>query len=88
MFAGIGRGIALELWRQGAHIVVLSNQPENLDKLKKEYPSIEIACVDLLDWDKTRETVGSLGTFDGLVNSAGICILESFFECSPKSYDT
>ncbi|KAJ8730132.1 hypothetical protein PYW07_017170 [Mythimna separata] len=85
---GIGRGIALELWRQGAHVVVLSNQPENLEKLKKEYPTIETTCVDLRDWDKTRETVDSLGTFDGLVNSAGVAIIEPFFECSPESFDT
>ncbi|KAJ8728117.1 hypothetical protein PYW08_016502 [Mythimna loreyi] len=85
---GIGRGIAIELWRQGAHVVVLSNQLENLEKLKKEYPTIEIACVDLLDWDKTRDTVDSLGTFHGLVNSAGVAIIESFFECSPASFDT
>uniref|UniRef100_A0A2A4JDX1 L-xylulose reductase n=1 Tax=Heliothis virescens TaxID=7102 RepID=A0A2A4JDX1_HELVI len=84
---GIGRGIAVELWRLGANVVVLSNQLDNLEKLKKEYPSIEIACVDLLDCNKTRELVNTLGDIDGLVNNAGVVILEPFFECSPESFD-
>lgn len=86
-FAGIGRGIVLELWRQGANVVALSDQPENLESLKKEYPTIDIACVDLRDWDKTEEVVHSLGVFDGLVNSAGIAIIESFLECSQANFD-
>ncbi|KAJ2946013.1 hypothetical protein O0L34_g4933 [Tuta absoluta] len=84
---GIGRGIVTELWRQGANVVTISNQQENLDKLKKEYPSIEVACVDLRDWDKTRAVVESLGAFDGLVNNAGIAIIESFLECKPHNFD-
>lgn len=84
---GIGRGIALELWRQGSNVVVISNQPDNLEILKKEYPSIETACVDLADWDKTREVVDSLGVFEGLVNNAGVAITAPFLECSPESFD-
>lgn len=67
--------------------MTLSNQPDQLEKLKKEYPSIEIASVDLRDWDKTREIVDSLGIFDGLVNNAGVAIIESFLECKPTSFD-
>lgn len=85
--AGIGRGLVVELWRQGANVVTLSNQPENLAKLKKEYPSIEVVSVDLRDWDKTRQVVDSLGAFDGLVNNAGIAIIEPFLECKPSSFD-
>ncbi|XP_026725278.1 L-xylulose reductase-like [Trichoplusia ni] len=84
---GIGRGIAVELWRQSANVVVLSNQPDNLEKLKEEYPAIETVCVDLRNWEETRKAVDSLGVFDGLVNNAGIAIIEPFLECTPESLD-
>lgn len=77
----------LELWRLGANVVALSNQTDNLNKLKNEYPSIEIACVDLCDWDKTRKVVDSLGVFDGLVNCAGYINNQPFLECSPEIFD-
>lgn len=84
---GIGKGTVLELWRLGADVVALSHQAENLAKLKSEYPSIETACVDLADWDATREVVDALGVFHGLVNCAGFIITESLLECTPKVFD-
>ncbi|XP_049868926.1 D-erythrulose reductase-like [Pectinophora gossypiella] len=84
---GIGRGIVVELWRQGANVVTLSNQPENLKNLKMEYPSIEVVSVDLRDWDKTAAVVDSLGVFDALVNNAGVAIIEPFLQCKPSSFD-
>ncbi|CAH0719383.1 unnamed protein product, partial [Brenthis ino] len=83
---GIGKGIVLELWRLGANVVALSHQADNLNKLKNEYPSIEIACVDLCDWDKTRKVIDSLGVFDGLVNCAGFIYNQPFLECSPEIF--
>ncbi|XP_028174661.1 D-erythrulose reductase-like [Ostrinia nubilalis] len=84
---GIGKGIVTELWRQGASVVALSNQPENLQKLKNEYPSVEIVNVDLRDWDQTRQVVESLGVFHGVVNNAGVAIIEPFLESKPGSFD-
>ena len=87
IFKGIGKGTALELWRCGANVVALSNQEDNLNKLKNEYPSIETVCVDLCDWNETRKIVDSLGAFDGLVNSAGFINNQPFLECSPETFD-
>ncbi|KAI8435936.1 hypothetical protein MSG28_004104 [Choristoneura fumiferana] len=84
---GIGKGIVLELWRQGANVVTISNQLEDLQRLQAEYPTIETACVDLRDWDSTRKTVDSLGVFDGLVNNAGVAIIEPFLECTQTNFD-
>ncbi|XP_026753973.2 D-erythrulose reductase-like [Galleria mellonella] len=84
---GIGYGIATELWKQGANVVALSNQKESLQKLHKEYPSIEVVCVDLRDWAKTKAAVDALGIFDGLVNNAGIAKTEPFLECTPEYFD-
>ncbi|XP_045448612.1 L-xylulose reductase-like [Melitaea cinxia] len=84
---GIGKGTVLELWRFGAKVVALSQQADNLEALKREVPSVEIACVDLRDWPKTRQVVDSLGIFDGLVNCAGYIHNEPFLECSPEAFD-
>ncbi|CAK1547160.1 unnamed protein product [Leptosia nina] len=85
--SGIGRGTAIELWRLGANVTALSHQEDNLIKLKNEYPSIEIACVDLRDWDTTREVVKSLGEFHGLVNCAGFIENQPLLDCSPDIFD-
>ncbi|CAG4979972.1 unnamed protein product [Colias eurytheme] len=85
--SGIGRGTAIELWKLGADVVALSHQLESLQKLKHEYPSIEIACVDLCDWNKTREVVESLGVFHGLVNCAGFIHNQPLLECTPEVFD-
>lgn len=84
---GIGKGVVLELWRQGANVVTISNRPENLENLTKEYPSIQVANVDLRNWDETKAVVDSLGVFDALVNNAGIAVIQPFLECSAASFD-
>lgn len=86
-FAGIGRGIAIELWRAGANIVALSRTREHLESLHSEYPSIEVVSVDVADWEKTRAAVQALGRIDALVNNAAIAICEPFFESSLSSFD-
>jgi len=84
---GIGRGIAVELWRAGANIVALSRTRSHLETLHMEYPSIEIVDVDIADWEKTRKVVESLGHFDALVNNAAIAVCEPFLECKPADFD-
>ncbi|CAH0579231.1 unnamed protein product [Chrysodeixis includens] len=84
---GIGRGIAVELWRAGANIVALSRTRSHLETLQSEYPSIDIVDVDVADWDKTREVVESLGHFDALVNNAAIAICEPFLKCTASEFD-
>ncbi|XP_050671361.1 L-xylulose reductase-like [Leptidea sinapis] len=84
---GIGRGIAIELWRAGAKVVALSRTRSHLESLQSEYPTIDIVDVDVADWDKTRQVVESLGVFDGLVNNAAMAICEPFLECKPDVLD-
>lgn len=84
---GIGRGIAVELWRAGANIVALSRTRSHLEQLQSEYPSIDIVDIDIADWDKTRNVIESLGHFDALVNNAAIAICEPFLICSPDNFD-
>ncbi|XP_059047123.1 L-xylulose reductase-like [Achroia grisella] len=84
---GIGRGIAIELWRAGANIVALSRTRTHLESLQSEYPSIDIVDIDIADWNKTREVVESLGHFDALVNNAAFASCEPFLDCTPSDYD-
>ncbi|KAJ0177187.1 hypothetical protein K1T71_007196 [Dendrolimus kikuchii] len=84
---GIGRGIAIELWRAGANIVALSRTRSHLESLQSEYPSIDIVDVDIGDWEKTRKVVESLGHFDALVNNAAVAYCDPFLECSPETFD-
>lgn len=84
---GIGRGIAIELWRAGANIVAVSRTKSHLETLQGEYPSIDIVELDIADWDKTRTVIDSLGPFDALVNNAAVAICEPFLECSPNDFD-
>ncbi|XP_013199789.1 L-xylulose reductase [Amyelois transitella] len=84
---GIGYGIAEELWRLGAAVVVITNIAENVQKLKAQYPTIEVVCVDLRDWVETKECVDSLGVFDGLVNNAGVVLNQPFLECTKELFD-
>ncbi|KAI5651834.1 enoyl-(Acyl carrier protein) reductase domain-containing protein [Phthorimaea operculella] len=84
---GIGRGIAVELWRAGADVVALSRTRSHLETLQAEYPSIDIVDVDLANWEKTREVVESLGHFDALVNNAAYASCQPFLECTLSEFE-
>lgn len=77
----------MELWNRGAKVVAVSNNSENLHNLKKEYPTIEIKTVHLENWMETRQIIGSLGHFDGVVNNAGIISIQPFLECSVDNFE-
>ncbi|GBP62868.1 hypothetical protein EVAR_44724_1, partial [Eumeta japonica] len=85
--AGIGRGIAIELWRAGAEVVAVSTTLSYLETLQKEYPSIRIEALDLSDWDNTRKVIDSLGHFDCLVNNAALGLNEDFLMATPENFD-
>ena len=63
--AGIGRGIAKRLAREGAEVVVWDRTP-----------SIDSIAVDVTDWDEVRDaaarTVERMGGIDVLICSAGV----------------
>lgn len=54
----------------------------------KEESAIIPICVDVNDWNSTRNAVESLGPIDVLVNNAGIAILEPFMEVTPEHFDS
>ncbi|XP_032525460.2 L-xylulose reductase-like [Danaus plexippus] len=84
---GIGRGIAIELWKAGAKVVAVSRTQSHLDSLHAQYPSIDVVALDVGDYDKTRQVIDDLGHFDALVNNAAIANCQPFLECSPDVFD-
>ncbi|CAG9584618.1 unnamed protein product [Danaus chrysippus] len=84
---GIGRGIAIELWKAGAKVVAVSRTKSHLDSLHAQYPSIDVVALDVGDWDKTRQVIDGLGHFDALVNNAAIANCQPFLECTPDVFD-
>ncbi|XP_014207954.2 L-xylulose reductase-like [Copidosoma floridanum] len=85
---GIGKEICLRLSKYKGTVIALSNNKENLDKLSKEYPQIQIIFVDLLDWDATRAAVKNVLPIDLLVNNAGVAILAPCLKAPPQHFDT
>ena len=68
-------------------MIALSQTKKNLESLVKEDPKIQTVCVDLADWDATRNAVKSILPIDLLVNNAGIAILDPFLTAKPEDFD-
>ncbi|KAJ8679029.1 hypothetical protein QAD02_014816 [Eretmocerus hayati] len=84
---GIGKDLALRLSKYRATVIALSKTKENLDQLRKQDANIVTICVDLCDWDKTRNAVKSVLPIDLLVNNAGVACLRPFLSATQKDFD-
>jgi len=82
--SGIGRAMAIKVNGFGAETIALSNNAERLASLRKEVPSIQTVCVDLLHWDKTGAEIQKLGAVHCLVNNAGADCSTTFWTLRPK----
>jgi len=74
--SGIGLGCAVALAEAGAHVVVSARSIDKLnsvvDAIKAKGLSAEAMVMDVADTNLVQEIIGSKGTFDILVNSAGL----------------
>ena len=82
---GIGRDTVRRLVADGAEVVALSRAAADLDSLKNETGCDTIA-IDLAELDAAAEAVAGALPLDGLVNNAGITILEPALETSMASF--
>jgi len=85
---GIGRAVVEELHAQGAIVYALSRNPDNLQALKQEVPSVITICADLANWEETRSALESLEPIDCLINNAAVAHTGSFWETTPEDFDT
>ena len=78
--SGIGEALTYEFARQGAQIIISSNQQAELDKVKAQCELLDCECyiqfLDVTKIDKmhpiTDALVKKFGKIDVLVNNAGI----------------
>ncbi|CAG7837801.1 unnamed protein product [Allacma fusca] len=85
---GIGRALCLKLANDlGAIVWAVSKNPDNLNSLKAECPTITPVSVDLEDWGATRSAIDSIGPVDYLVNNAGVLIIKSFLDTTAEDFD-
>ncbi|GFY77636.1 hypothetical protein TNIN_216281 [Trichonephila inaurata madagascariensis] len=75
---GIGRALTLKLVECGAEVVAVSRTQADLDSLRKESPKIQPLCLDISNWDLTKNALKSIGPVDLLVNNAGIMELKEY----------
>jgi 3-oxoacyl-[acyl-carrier protein] reductase len=92
---GIGRAIALALSKEGARIVVASNEPENNEKVAGEIRGgggeALVVYLDLSSADSIKEAFGTAlkeaGRVDILVNNAGITKDGLAMRMKPEDWD-
>jgi len=89
--SGIGRGVALYLARAGAHVGLLDRNLEGVRAAALEAGSkAAYAAADVADAGQVRNAVdvlvASLGGLDGLVNCAGVDLLQDFSGTTPEQW--
>ncbi|XP_053948106.1 L-xylulose reductase [Anastrepha ludens] len=84
---GIGRALCQHLSTAGAQVIALSKSADKLEELKNNYSNIETISIDLKNWQNVREVLSKLPQIDGLVNNAGVAIIEPFEELTEKDFD-
>ncbi len=80
--SGLGRGLALEMARRGAHIVAVDINPERLAEtaslVEAEGSSCLVKITDVSNWEEMSamadEVFGEMGQVDILVNNAGVAV--------------
>jgi NAD(P)-dependent dehydrogenase (short-subunit alcohol dehydrogenase family) len=81
--SGIGKGLAEELARRGAHLVISDVNVERIEKtaegIRKAGGKVSASRVDVSDYDAVRkmvdDTVAAHGRIDYIFNNAGIAVV-------------
>jgi NAD(P)-dependent dehydrogenase (short-subunit alcohol dehydrogenase family) len=73
---GLGRGVAAELARRGAHVIVHGRDPGKVESVRREVGAAEGQLADLADLQQVRRLAAEAGQLDTLVNNAGVIVPE------------
>ncbi|MCX4150454.1 MULTISPECIES: SDR family oxidoreductase [Paraburkholderia] len=84
--SGIGRATVEALCGSGANVVAAARNVNELARLAEE-TGCEPMMLDVSDESAIDEVLGSLEAFDGLVNCAGIALLERAVDTTGASFD-
>ncbi|VVC35134.1 NAD(P)-binding domain,Short-chain dehydrogenase/reductase SDR, partial [Cinara cedri] len=82
--AGMGEKITSRLLELGACVYAIVEKEENL---KSAIPNTKPIVCDVSDWEKTYKTMLEIGPVHGLVNNAGVAVIEPFFNVSQHGWD-
>ncbi|CAM4772405.1 unnamed protein product [Rotaria magnacalcarata] len=82
------QSLALKLAKLGAKVIAVSKTNEHLKELIAQDNSITPVCVDLADWNATKEAIKLHLPIQLLVNNAAVAILDSFLDVKPEDVDT
>ncbi|MBQ8587427.1 MAG: SDR family oxidoreductase [Oscillospiraceae bacterium] len=91
---GLGLGIVKRLCEEGASLIITYNTGDITEaKACAEAAGVEFDAyqADLSKDEEIHALAEKLASYDdiyGLVNNAGICLFENFFEVTPESYET
>jgi len=85
--SGIGRAVALELARRGAHVILGARRADRLESVAAECRALgveatAVAC-DVTSQDDCRRLIASATKVDVLVNNAGFAIFDAIAEARP-----
>jgi NAD(P)-dependent dehydrogenase (short-subunit alcohol dehydrogenase family) len=69
---GLGRSVAAELTRRGAHVIVHGRDAAKVDAALRETGAAEGLVADLADLAQVRRLADEAGELDTLVNNAGV----------------
>ena len=69
---GLGRRVAAELVRRGAHVIVHGRDPAKVGEAVEETGAAEGLVADLADLGQVRRLANEAGELDTLVNNAGL----------------
>jgi NAD(P)-dependent dehydrogenase (short-subunit alcohol dehydrogenase family) len=84
--SGIGRATVEALCASGASVVAAARNVNELARLAEE-TGCEPMMLDVSDESAIDDALGSLDAFDGLVNCAGIALLERAVDTTGTSFD-
>src|SRR6266700_7725035 len=89
--SGIGLATAIALSDRGAKVALLARSSDALQQLAQKLPGSLPVTVDITQFDRLREAIGTVhqhyGRVDGLVNNVGRSYAASVEEIDPTLFD-
>jgi NAD(P)-dependent dehydrogenase (short-subunit alcohol dehydrogenase family) len=89
--SGIGLATAIALSDRGAKVALLARSTDALQQLAQKLPGSLPVTVDITQFDRVREAIGTVhqhyGRVDGLVNNAGRSYAAAVEEIDPALFD-
>ncbi|HCU74463.1 MAG TPA: diacetyl reductase, partial [Acinetobacter baumannii] len=91
---GIGRGIALRLAQEGAHIALVDMKQDQLNDVQQEIQALGVNASIFIANVSDREQVyaainhaeQTLGGFDVMINNAGIAQVQAIADITPDEF--